>query len=296
MGTTDQEMVLKLRSEMGSAIKEVKRLSKELDTLSKSSSKNAKAFKNNEAAYKRIGTSVTKLTKQLGTLAIAYASIQGAKQLISTTAEVEKGFIGVAKTTGLVGEELKKLESELLSMSTEMAGVSIEGLQAVAETAGQLGIKGVDDILEFTRVITMMGTATDLTAEEAAQGMAKLGNSLGIPVEGFEKLGSVINELSNNTTATADDLLSMGQRISGVGKTFGLTADEVLAFSATLTDVGLSAELGGTALSKVMLEMLKDVKGFAKASGVSFDELQELIQNKPVKALEQMKAQFLEIF
>ena len=137
MGTADQDMVIKLRSEMDSAIKEVKRLSKELDSLNKQTTKNTKGFKQNEAAYKRIGASVTKLTKQLGALALAYASIQGAKQLISTTAEVEKGFIGIAKTTGLTTEEFKKLESELLSMSTEMAGVSIEGLQAVAETAGR---------------------------------------------------------------------------------------------------------------------------------------------------------------
>ena len=282
---TDNELLIKVRADSDKATKELGRLTKEVDKLTKQVGKSNKTWSNNKKSFDSVSKATASFNKQLAGLAATYLSFQGAKQLVQTTADVESGFIGVAKTTGLVGEEFKKLENELLNMSTSMAGVELSGLQSVAETAGQLGISGVDNILEFTRVITMMGTATDLSAEDAATAMAKLGNSMGIPVEEFERLGSVINELSNNTTATANDLVNMGQRISGTGKTFGLTADEVLAFSATLTDVGMSAELGGTAISKVMVQMLKDTEGFAEASGVSLEEFSDTIKNKPIEAL-----------
>ncbi len=286
MGTTDQDMVLKLRSDMGTAIKEVKRLSKELDSLHKSSKKNTTTLKQNEAAYKKIGGSVSKLTTQLKALAVSYASIQGARALVGTAADIEEAFLGVAKTTGLAGEEFDELKDSILDLSTELAGISLEELQSIAETAGQLGIAGKENILEFTKVIAMIGATTELSAEQAATGMAKLGNSMKVPVSEFENLGSVINELSNTTTATAGDLLDMGQRISGVGKVFGLTADEVLGLSATLTDVGMSAELGGTAISKVMLEMTKDSDAFAKAVGLSMNEFSIMVKEKPVEALQ----------
>lgn len=282
----DQDMVIKLRSEMDSAIKEVKRLNKELVSLEKTSGKNTKSFKESEESYKRIGKSVSSLTKQLGALATAYLSFQGAKELISTTSDLEKGFIEISKTTGITGDSLKVLEDDIFNLSTSMAGVSVEELQGVAATAGQLGIQGSKDILEFTRVISMMGTATDLTAEQAAEAMAGLGKSLGVPIQEFERLGSTIDKVSDNSNASAANLVEYSQRIAGMGKTFGLTADEVIALGATLKDVGISAELGGTAISKVMLKMVRDTKGFADASGVEFGQFAQLIENKPVKALE----------
>ncbi len=286
MANQDMELVLKLRAEMDSAVKEIKTLKKELDVLRKTSDKNAKSFKNNEAAYKKIGNSVSSLTKKLAALGTAFLSFQGAKELVSTTADLEKGFIEVAKTTGITGDALKTLEDDLFKLSTSMAGVSIEELQDVAATAGQLGIQGSKNILEFTRVISMMGTATDLSAQEAAEAMAGLGNSLGVPIEEFERLGSVIDKVSDNSTASAANLVEYAQRIAGMGKTFGLTADEVIAFGATLKDVGIKAELGGTAVSKLMMEMLQNTKGFADAAGMEFNTFSELIKNEPVKAIE----------
>ena len=280
------ELLLEIKAETDKATKEIAKLTKEVDKFSKQTKNTSK----NTDAINKSFTGITKTTKSLTSslakLATAYLSFQGAKQLITTTAELEKGFIEVSKTTGITGDALKELEDDIFGLATSMAGVSVEELQGVAATAGQLGIQGSKDILEFTRVITMMGTATDLTAEQAAEAMAGLGKSLGVPIEEFERLGSTIDKVSDNSNASAANLVEYAQRIAGVGKTFGLTADEVIAFGATLKDVGISAELGGTALGKVMLEMLKDTESFATASGVSFEKFSSLVQNEPVKALE----------
>jgi len=283
---TENEYLIKVKADTDKAIKEINKLNKELADLKKTSSNSVKSSKDIEQSYKKLGKTTAVLSKQIATLATAYLSFQGAKEIVSITSELQSGFIEVAKTTGITGDAFKELEQDIFKLSTSMAGVSVEELQGVAATAGQLGIQGSKDILEFTRVIAMMGTATDLTAQQAAEAMAGLGHSLDVPVQEFERLGSTIDKVSDNSSASAANLVEYSQRIAGVGKTFGLTADEVIAFGATLKDVGISAELGGTALSKVMLEMIRNVDGFAKASGVSLEEFSTLIKDKPVKALE----------
>lgn len=282
----DNELLIKIKAETDKATKEIQGLNKQVESLSKQMKTSNSSFDSNKKAFEGLEKSAVKLKDQLVGIATAYLSFQGAKQLINTTADIEQGFIGVAKTTGLTGDALKNLEGDILNLSKEMAGVKIGELQGIAETAGQLGIKGSDNILKFTEVVAKIGVATDLTAEQAATAMAKLGNSTNTPVEDFDRLGSVINELSNNTTATAEDLVNMGQRIAGVGTTFGLTADEIMALSSTLTDVGMSVELGGTAISTVMLEMLKNTQKFADATGTSFDQFSQMIKDEPVKALQ----------
>ena len=282
----DQEMHIKVSADIAEANRKIATLTKEIDKLNKTSSKSSKSAASQEAAFKKVGAAADGLSKKLASIVAAYASFEGAKSVVSTAADIEEGFIGVAKTTGMTGEEFDKFKEKLYEMSTSMSGVKLEGLQQIAETAGQLGISGSDNILKFTEVITKMAATTDLSAEQAAESMAQLGNSLDIPVKNYENLGSAINELSNTTTASAANLVNYAQRMAGMGKTFGLTADEVLAFSATLKDVGISAELGGTAVNKMMMEMLSNTKGFAKVAGVSLEEFSKMVKDEPVKAIQ----------
>lgn len=279
---TDQQLIIKIKADTDKAVSQVTKLTKQVDKLTKENKK----FGNSSKEIGQINKSFESLGRTLKGVAAAYLSFEGARKLISTTADIESGFIGVAKTTGLAGEELEVMKGKILDLSTELAGVSIGGLQSVAESAGQLGISGTENILKFTEVMAKMGTATDLSAEEAAVAMAKLGNSLGEPVANFENMGSVINELSNTTTATASDLVDVGQRISGAGKSFGLATSEVFGFSATLKDVGLSAEIAGTAFSKVLLKMLTNTKDFASTVGLDINEFSRQVRDEPVKAIQ----------
>lgn len=229
----------------------------------------------------------SKYTQVIGGLVSVYAL----KSLVDTIGTLEEGWIGVAKTTGLAGEEFENLKGRIQDLSLTMKGVSIEELQSIAETAGQLGITGVENIEEFTRVVAMMAVATNLTAESAAEDFAQLSNILHEPIEGLETLGSVINELSNTTTATASDLTNLAKRIGGAAETIGLTTPQVLGLSATLKDMGVNIEVGGTAMSQVLIKMLTDTEKFAKVAGVDFEEFAQTVKDEPLEALKLLIAQ-----
>lgn len=226
-------------------------------------------------------------TQIIGSLVSIYAI----KQLVEVIGTLEEGWVGVAKTTGLAGEEFEELKDGIKDMSLELRGVSIEELQEIAEIAGQLGITGVANIEEFTEVVAKMAVATNLTAEQAASDFAQLSNILHEPIEGLETLGSVINELSNTTTATASDLTNFAKRLGGAAETIGLTTPEVLGLSATLKDMGVSVEVGGTAMSQVLIKMLTDTKKFAEVAGVEFEEFSNTVKTKPLEALKLLIAE-----
>ena len=80
--------------------------------------------------------------------------------------DFESAITGVAKTTDLTDEELAAMSDSIKALSTEIPATT-EEIAAVAEAAGQLGIQK-DALLDFTEIMTMLGTATNMTADEAA--------------------------------------------------------------------------------------------------------------------------------
>jgi TP901 family phage tail tape measure protein len=257
------------------AIKGIKGLSKKLDDAGKQVSKTSETMVN---SLKVAGASIAAFFT-------VRAVVDFTKQIVIASGEIEKGFIGVAKTTGLAGKELTQLEDSIKDMSTRLAGLTVSDLQDIAETAGQLGISGVDNISSFTETVAKFAAVTDLTADEASRAFAQISNVMGLPIDQSDKLGSVINELSNTTVATARDITDLGLRLAGAGKTIGLTTAEVAAFAATLRDTGSGVEVGGTAMSQIFNKLLLDTEKFAKVANVNFNEFSELIKNEPLDAI-----------
>ena len=137
-------------SKFNQATKSVERLQNQTDKVSGVAKKVG-------SATESIGKSLTtKLTLPLGA-AIAYSG--------KKFADFETGLVGVGKTTGMTGKDLKGFGDDISKMSSVIP-VSTDELLGLAETAGQLGIHGRDDLLEFTRVMAEMGSATDLAGAE----------------------------------------------------------------------------------------------------------------------------------
>lgn len=243
-----------------------------------------KGLNKSAKSMKRNFSTITKSVNVFRNALIGLGAVTVIRGLIRQMGQLEQGWIGVAKTTGLAGAELNKLKKEIRALSIEMKGVPLEGLQDIAQIAGQLGI-AAQDITEFTRVVAMFTTATELTAAESATAFAQLANVLNEPISKLEIMGSVINELSNNSVATARDITDLGLRIGGAGKTLELTTAELFGLSAAMRDAGIPVEEGGTAISQVFLKMLTSAEKFAKASRVSLTDFSKMIKEEPLEAV-----------
>jgi TP901 family phage tail tape measure protein len=193
---------------------------------------------------------------------------------VKAAADFETAFSGVRKNVQATDSEFAEIRKNILDLSKVMPA-SAEEIAGVVESAGALGIsKG--NLMEFTKVAIGMGVATNLSSEEAATGMAKLAAITQMPQTAFRNLGSTIVALGADGASTEADILAMGLRLAGVGNSVGLTEAQILGFAGGLSSMGLEAEGGGTAFSRVWAEMAKataqggaDLENFAKIAGVS---------------------------
>lgn len=231
------------------------------------------------------------MTKQSGTinglitnLAGAYLGYQGiTKALQGTIGEAinyESAFAGVRKTVNGTEEELQALSAQFIDLSKSMP-VSAEEFAKIGELAGQLGVP-IQNIADYAKTIAMVGTATNLTTEQAATDFARFANITQMPLEEISNLGSAIVNLGNNMATTESEIDAMALRIAGAGATIGLTQPEILAWAAALSSVGIEAEAGGSAISRLMVNVGaavssggKDLGKFAKVAGLTSDQFKK---------------------
>lgn len=215
---------------------------------------------------------------------------QGLKDMVNAGIEYETAFTGVTKTVDGTAEQLDKLDKDIRNMAKSMPQ-SAADIADVAAAAGQLGI-ATDDIAEFTKTMIMLGDSTNLSSEEAATALAKFANVTGMSAKDYSKLGSTIVALGNNFATTESDIVNMGTRLASAGTQVGMSSPQIMSLAAALSSVGLEAESGGTAFSKLMINMQvatetggEQLTNFAKVSGMTTKEFKKAFQEDAVGAL-----------
>ncbi len=218
----------------------------------------------------------------------------------NTAIEYESAFTGVKKTVDGTDEQLGEIDEGLRNLATTTAS-DYQTLAGVAENAGQLGI-ATDNILDFTKIMTMLGDTTNLSSDEASSALAKLANITGLDPSKYSNLGSAIVDLGNNFATTEADIVAMTTRLASSANIAGFKTSDMLGLATALNSVGIEAEAGGSAISKTIKKMqlavetgwwkkptnktpgvaLKDV---AKIAGMTEKEFKKLFKSNPAKAL-----------
>lgn len=229
-----------------------------------------------ESEFHKFGKSLNETGKQLTTritLPLAALGIMAGK----TAVDMQSGFIGVRKTVTASAEQLAKMRGEFEQMSTEIP-VSVGELYKIGEAAGQLGIE-TKSITSFTKTMAMLGATTNIAGEEGAMELSRFANITKMSQGDFDRLGSTIVHLGNNLATTEAEISGMALRLAGAGKFVGMSEHQILSLAAAARSIGLEAEAGGTAFSRVMKMMNNAVdKGgskfrlFAKITGQSTKE------------------------
>lgn len=204
--------------------------------------------------------------------------------------EFESSMAGVRKTTDLTDAEFAAMEQTIRDMSKQMPASANE-IARVVEAAGQLGIEK-DNMADFAKVMIDLGESTNISSDEAASALARLANITQMPQTEFDRLGSVIVDLGNNFATTESEIVNMGMRLAGTGNLIGLSEAQIMALATSMTSVGINAEAGGSAFSRVMQKMNTAVvsggaklEGFAKVSGMSAEEFAAKWQSDPQDAI-----------
>ena len=209
---------------------------------------------------------------------------------IREAATFEDAFTGVRKVVDGTEDDFKMLEQGIRDMSKEIPLASTE-IAEIAQTAGQLGIK-TPDIMKFTRTMADLGVATNMSATEAATSLARFANITDMSMQDIDRLGATVVDLGNNLATTESEIVTMGQRVAAAGSQVGMTEAEIMSFSGAMSSLGIRAEAGGTAFSRVILNMQsavmdagEDLDNFAAVAGMSSQEFAKAFEDDAAGAV-----------
>lgn len=233
-----------------------------------------------DRTLKRVGKNLEQSGLRLSAAIGAPLALIGAKSLTAYK-NFDSAFTGVKKTVDGSAADFKVLEKGILDMSKRLPIAAVE-IAKVAETAGQMGIK-TPDILKFTEVMAMLGQTTNLSADVAAETLGKFATVTNLATEDFGRLGATLVDLGNNFNGTEAEIAAMAANLAGAGSIVGLSQAQILGFANSLVSVGIEAEKGGTAFSKVFREIqvatemggqsLDSFAGIAGKSGAEFTRI-----------------------
>ena len=280
--------IKKKRNELTSAELKLETYNKRIKEIENQLHNTGKKIEEFGTKVENIGGKIEKAGKKMSVFsgAVGAAFFASAKGAI----DFESAFTGVEKTVDGTEEQMSELKQGIRDMAKELPSTTTE-ISSVAEAAGQLGIK-TEDILDFTKVMIDLGNSTNLNAGEAASSLAKFANVTKMSSKDYSKLGSTIVALGNNFATTESDIVSMATRLAATGELTGLSQSQILSLATAMSSVGIEAEAGGSAMSKLLKRIQvatetgeNDLKSFAKIAGMSSSDFKKAFEKDAVKAL-----------
>ncbi len=284
----NQKQLEKKRKELEKTELKIISFTKKVESMTQELNNSGKKIEETGKKIEKIGNSVEKAGGKMSAFSVATgtALLASAKSAI----DFEDAFTGVEKTIDGTEEQMQTLKQGIRDMAKEIPSTTTE-ISAVAEAAGQLGIK-TEDILSFTKVMIDLGNSTNLSAEEAASSLAKFANITNMTAKDYDRLGATIVALGNNFATTEADIVEMATRLAATGDLAGLSQAQILALATAMSSVGIEAEAGGSAMSKLLKQIQvavetgsDDLKDFAQIAGMSIQDFKNAFEKDGVSAL-----------
>ena len=234
----DEVAIQKKRTALTQAETSLQRYKNQINDTTNKLKTGSEAIKEYGEKVQQEGEKIEKAGNKVS--AFSVASVAAFTASAKGAIEFEDAFAGVEKTVDGTEEQLSTLRQGIRDMAKEIPASTTE-ISAVAEAAGQLGIK-TNDILSFTRVMVDLGNSTNLSAEEAASALAKFANITKMSASNYSNLGSTIVALGNNFATTEADIVSMASRLAATGELTGLTEAQIMGLATAMSSVGIEAE------------------------------------------------------
>lgn len=270
-------------AEMGSTEEAQRLLAKivQLDSKLKGIDASVGQFQRNvgnySSALQGLGSALTGGLIGGGFVAFAELAKRGVQELFELNKDISDLQANVQKTTGLTTEQVRSLTESLKALDTR---TSIESLLEISTVAGRLGVEGEKGVLEFTKAIDTLTVALgdDFSGgvEEVTDQVGKLSNVLfgattdgEVLAENLLNLGNGLNVLAASGASSAQGITDFAGRIAALAKPLGVTNGEILGISATLEELGVLAERGGTATGRIFQALTQESQRFANEFGIT---------------------------
>jgi TP901 family phage tail tape measure protein len=227
----------------------------------------------------------------------AIAAISGitftVKKCVEEYAKMDDEMTNVRKYTGQAADEVERMNEDFKKMDTRTPR---QKLNQLAEDAGRLGITSTAAIEEFVDGADKINVALgDDLGDKAVSQIGKLAQMFGEDkTKGLRgamlSTGSAINELAQNSSASAGYLVDFTARVAGVGKQAGFTQAQIMGLASVLDQNMQQDETAATAVQNLLAKMFQDSAKFAKIAGLNIKEFANTLKKDANTALLQFLA------
>lgn len=195
--------------------------------------------------------------------------------------DMDTAMANVTKYTGQTMEEVKKMNKSFQQMDTRTLREELNGLAAAA---GRLGITSEAAIKEFVDGSDKIRVALgDDLGENAVDQIGKLAQMFGEDkTRGLRgamlATGSAVNELAQNSSASAAYMVDFTAQLSGVAIQAGITQSEMLGLASALDQNQQEAATSATVFSQLITKMFQEPARFAKIAGLEVKEFSRIMK------------------
>lgn len=195
--------------------------------------------------------------------------------------DMDTAMSNVTKYTGQTKDEVNQMNEAFKKMDTR---TSREQLNELAASAGRLGISNEKMIKEFVDGADKIQVALgDDLGENAVQAIGKLAQMFGEDkTKGLRgamlATGSAINELAQNSSASAGYMVDFTSQLSGVAIQAGITQSEMLGLASALDQNQQEAATSATVFSQLITKMFQEPARFAKIAGLEVKEFSRIMK------------------
>lgn len=227
----------------------------------------------------------------------AVAAISGitftVKKCVEEYAKMDDEMTNVRKYTGQAAEEVERMNEDFKQMDTR---TTRKKLNQLAEDAGRLGITSTAAVEEFVDGADKINVALgDDLGDGAVSQIGKLAQMFGedktMGLRGaMLATGSAINELAQNSSASAGYLVDFTARVAGVGKQAGFTQAQIMGLASVLDQNMQQDETAATAVQNLLAKMFQDSAKFAQIAGLNVKEFAKTLKEDANGALLQFLA------
>lgn len=197
----------------------------------------------------------------LGTVAAISGITFTVKKCVEEYAKMDDEMTNVRKYTGQAAEEVERMNEDFKKMDTRTPR---QKLNQLAEDAGRLGITSTAAVEEFVDGADKINVALgDDLGDQAVSQIGKLAQMFGEDkTKGLRgamlATGSAVNELAQNSSASAGYLVDFTARVAGVGKQAGFTQAQIMGLASVLDQNMQQDETAATAVQNLLAKMFQD--------------------------------------
>lgn len=250
-----------------------------------------------QAQQSWIGRTADWFNRMQGVILGVIAAISGltftVKSCVEKFASMDEEMTNVRKYTGQTADEVERMNEDFKKMDTRTAR---EKLNQLAGDAGRLGITASSMVEEFVDGADKINVALgDDLGDDAVKDIGKLALMFGEDkTKGLRgamlATGSAVNELAQNSSASAGYLVDFTARVAGVGKQAGFTQAQIMGLASVLDQNMQQDETAATAVQNLLAKMFQDSAKFAKIAGLNVKEFSKTLKEDANGALLQFLA------